>query len=146
MYACGCFLRGLGMEDSHGLLLGDWEATAYKAPIFFDFAHPAFLSDGECVDGMEQLLDKVEGCIEVIGLVVFNFEGEQRVVEYATPNHEVVNSGKPLADAAEVGGSADVAVVDDFVANERQRPTEGVEVYLAGVLLAACAWMYGDIE
>lgn len=105
----------LGTEHFGGLLFGDGEAASEEAPVFLDFAHAAFVADGQEVDGFNEGEDEAEGGLEVVGLPVLDAEGEEGVVENAATNHAVFNLGEPLLYAAIVGGGADVAVVDDFV-------------------------------
>ena len=134
------------MEDGHGLLFGDGQAAAYKAPVFFGFAHAALLAYGQLLNGVEELLYKMERGGGVVGLAFLYLEGEERVVENAATYHEFLYGREPLAYAAVVGGRADVTVIDDLVVQEGKRTAEGVEVHLSGVLLATGPGVDGDIE
>ena len=78
--ACGGIFRGLCMENGKGLLFGDGEAAADKAPVFFGFTHPALFTDGERLDGIKEFVNEEEGGIEVVGLTVFYLERKERVV------------------------------------------------------------------
>ena len=135
------FGRGLGMQHRHGLLLGDGEAAADKAPVLFGLAHTAFVADGKLADGFVEGEDEMESGLEVVGVVVLDAEGEEGVEKYAAAYHEVFDLGKTLVDAAVVGEGAKVAVVNDFMAQKGQHPFEGVKVYMAGVLLPPGAGM-----
>ena len=145
MEADASLIGGLSTENVGGLLFGDGEAATEEAPIFFYFAHAALVADGKEVDGFNEGEDKAEGGLEVVGLLVLDAEGEERVVEDAAPNHVVFYLREPLPYATIVGGGADVAIVYDSMMEQGQHAVEGVEVYLSGVLLPTCAWMDGDI-
>ncbi len=135
----------LGAEYVGGLLFGDGKTATEEAPIFFYFAHAALVADGQEVDGFNEGEDEVECSLEVVGLLVLDAEGEERVVEDAAPYHVVFYLRVPLPYASIVGGGADVAIVDDAVMEKGQHAVEGVEVYLSGVLLPSGARMDGDV-
>ena len=126
-----CLVRCLCVEDGNRLLFGKRETSTDKTPVLFGFPHPTFFTNWEGLDSIKKLLDEMEVGVEVIGCIVSNLKGKERVVEDASPNHEVVNGGKPLAYLAEVGRSADVAIIDDFVVNEGKCAAECVEVNLS---------------
>ena len=67
----------------------------------------------------------------IVRVVVFYLERKERIVEDATAQHEIVDRGESLSDATVVGRGADVAVIDDFVAQQGKYTAECVEVYLA---------------
>lgn len=76
--------------------------------------------------------------------VLTDAQRQQRVEKYASSYHVVGDGGVTFLDAVEVSKGADVAVVDDMVADEGQHAVESIEVYLSAVLLSAGAGMDGD--
>ena len=58
------------------------------------------------VDSVGEGCDEEECCIEVGGVVVLDFEGQEGVVEDSTTNHIVLNLGETLSETAKVGNGA----------------------------------------
>ena len=131
------------MKHLAALFFDDGESLGNQAPIFFDFTDFRSLRNGSGEDGLNEAVDK-HGLLLRRTRHLLDLQRKKRIVERTAANHDIGDSGVSGADAVVIGHKADIAIVDNWVIDERIDLGERLHVGHTRILLPTGAGMKGD--